>query len=162
MKVLTFLLITIFTFSVQSPVFAESRIYQTKIEYISRINYTTNNFFNIEEPYQLVEKTEINNDNSVIWLTSAFVPGLGQILMGDILRGAKFTLLFTLIAALDFILIPILAMISYGASVSGQGGFNLIAFLSSAGIITGIIVLIFSYIWNITDAYLMSKEIEDL
>lgn len=76
------------------------------------------------------DRSSVSHTPSGLWIVSIFILGLGQILMGDALRGLKFWL-FALLGGL------ILGIIFYP--------------LAS-------LAILIVYIWNIVDAYNMSQE----
>lgn len=79
------------------------------------------------------------------WLLSIIVPGLGQFLMGDMVKGIMFFLAGTIIGVISAASAVILAGLGLGAV---------------AGIIGIILPLVFLgvYLWNVYDAYMMSGQ----
>ncbi|MEK7434379.1 MAG: hypothetical protein AABZ74_14700 [Cyanobacteriota bacterium] len=104
-----------------------------------------------EAPFQIAARKSMGMDNNMIWIASIFVAGLGQILMGDLWRGLKFTLIvygtFIVGGIVTAILTGILATVSVGLAFLGP----------IIGLVVYIIGLIF-YVLNIMDAYSMSQE----
>jgi hypothetical protein len=87
------------------------------------------------------------------WALSIVIPGLGQFLMGDIVRGLLFFFAPTIIAIAAGVIGPILIG---GAAATG----NAAAAAGTAGIV-GLVLTIGAlavYIWNIVDAYFMNQE----
>lgn len=87
------------------------------------------------------------------WALSIVIPGLGQFLMGDIVRGLLFFFAPVLIAVASGILVPILVG---GAAATGNVG----AAAGTAGII-GIVLYVAAlgvYIWNVVDAYFLNQS----
>src|SRR5687768_777764 len=65
-------------------------------------------FFAKESPDMLAAKMGTGGANSMMWIASIFIAGLGQILMGDLWRGLKFLLLEVGLAVVSAVLIPII------------------------------------------------------
>lgn len=64
-------------------------------------------------------------DNNMIWIASIFIAGLGQILMGDLWRGLKFTLIVYGIGIVGSVLAGILvAVLVAGGGVGLALDFN--------------------------------------
>lgn len=101
-------------------------------------------------PFVLAANSEdlnAKNTNSSLWVASIFIPGLGQILMGDAIRGLS----FWFYAILVTVTVAIIA-ISQGAFIDFGTG-------RTAGFIAfrNILYLIV-YVWNIIDAVNMASE----
>lgn len=79
------------------------------------------------------------------WLLSIVVPGLGQFLMGDMVKGIIFFLSTTIIYTLGAVAAVILTPLGLGAVAATIG---LILPLLALGV----------YLWNIYDAYMMSGK----
>ncbi len=79
------------------------------------------------------------------WLLSIVVPGLGQFLMGDMVKGIIFFLSGTIIGILTTLAAAILTPLGLGAVV---------------GVLGIVLPLIFLgvYLWNIYDAYMMNQS----
>ena len=105
-----------------------------------------------EAPFQIAARKSMGMDNNMIWIASIFIAGLGQILMGDLWRGLKFTLIVYGIGIVGSVLAGILV-----AVLVAGGGVGL-AFLGPIiGLVVWVVALIF-YVLNIMDAYSMSQE----
>jgi archaellum component FlaF (FlaF/FlaG flagellin family) len=120
----------------------------------------------IDEKYTLINKDFfINNDtvklstsetsssNNMAWIGSIFIMGLGQIIMGDILRGLSFYLIDI---AIFFLGIIILITFSPKGSSGFPYGWGL-----NIPLISILIGWIIVYIWNIFDAYHMSQKLNE-
>ncbi|MFN4150375.1 MAG: hypothetical protein ACK4IX_05485 [Candidatus Sericytochromatia bacterium] len=92
---------------------------------------------------------------SMIWIASIFVTGLGQILMGDLWRGLK----FTLVVVGAWLVSAILGVLA--ATLAATGGVALLAIVPVIGLLVGLVVL-GVHIWNIIDAYNMSQEMSGM
>ncbi|MBC7475228.1 MAG: hypothetical protein H7263_13120 [Candidatus Sericytochromatia bacterium] len=90
--------------------------------------------------------------SSYVWLASIFIAGLGQILMGDLWRGLKFTII---VYGLGIIWSVIAGVLIGGAATSGNYG--LVSTISYVGYAV-YLVIIAAYIYNIIDSYNMSQE----
>lgn len=101
------------------------------------------------------ERQKETNTNSIAWFSSIFIAGLGQILMGDFWRGFKFTLLVYGLAIFSGPLTYFFTSILNKPGADFSAVFSLILIY---GAITVAILAI--YIWNIIDAYIMSKELD--
>lgn len=79
------------------------------------------------------------------WLLSIVVPGLGQFLMGDMVKGIIFFLSGTIIGVLSALAGTLLVSLGLGAV---------------AGVIGIVLPLVFLgvYLWNIYDAYMMNQK----
>lgn len=96
-----------------------------------------------KEKKQIIEKTLTDNPlNSWLWTTSIVIPGSGQILYGDYLRGVLFFILESL-------------AVGTGVFFISQTQNQAIA-LTSLGIFSGI------HIWNIIDSFHISQEKNEL
>lgn len=90
------------------------------------------------------------------WVLSIVIPGLGQFLMGDVMRG----ILFFAAPVLVGILISVLSVVLVGgAAATGNVG----AATGAAGIVSivalvGWLAVLAIYIWNVVDAYFMNQE----
>lgn len=92
---------------------------------------------------------------SMIWIASIFVTGLGQILMGDLWRGLK----FTLVVVGAWLVSAILGVLA--ATLAATGGVFLLGIIPVIGLLVGLVVL-GVHIWNIIDAYNMSQEMSGM
>lgn len=95
------------------------------------------------------------------FIISGFVPGLGQILMGDFWRGFKFTLATVIVPGLLYILLFTLQAIIN----TNQPQFSPIRELNPASFLIVIVteyLLVLGipiYFWNLLDAMNMSKQL---
>lgn len=89
---------------------------------------------------------------SMMWIASIFISGLGQILMGDLWRGLKFTLFVFGVPIVWGIIAGIL-----GVALATTGNVAIVGIL---GIVSMVVYLgvIAIHVWNIIDAYNMSQE----
>lgn len=105
-----------------------------------------------EAPFQIAARKG-GMDNSMIWIASIFIAGLGQILMGDLWRGLKYTFLVYGIGIAGGIVTAIL-----GTILTAAGGVSLLFLLPIISLVIWVVALIF-YVLNIMDAYSMSQEV---
>lgn len=89
---------------------------------------------------------------SMMWIASIFVSGLGQILMGDLWRGLKFTLFVFGVPIVWGILAGIL-----GVALATTGNVAIVGILGIVSMVVYLGVLAI-HVWNIIDAYNMSQE----
>lgn len=87
------------------------------------------------------------------WALSIVIPGLGQFLMGDVVRGLLFFFGPTLFAIAGSVVGGILL-----SAAAGTG--NVAAAAGTAGIVGLVLSLgaLAIYIWNVVDAYFMNQE----
>ena len=87
------------------------------------------------------------------WALSIVIPGLGQFLMGDVVKGLLFFFGPTLLVIAGGIIGPILIG---GAAATG----NAAALAGTAGIVGLVLSLgaLAIYIWNVVDAYFMNQS----
>lgn len=105
-------------------------------------------------PDMLAMKMGRGGDTSFLWIASIFIPGLGQILMGDVWRGLKFLLLTI---GLEVVWAVLAGVILAGAYANPGSGAGLIGIFGIVGIIVWVVVIAV-WIWNIIDAYSMAQE----
>ncbi|MFN8578738.1 MAG: hypothetical protein U0354_18060 [Candidatus Sericytochromatia bacterium] len=111
-----------------------------------------------DAPAMIAKRMGDGGANSMMWIASIFVTGLGQILMGDLWRGLKFIFMVVGLWAVGVILGFVGAAGAVSSVITNPG-----AAAGAAGIF-GIIGLVLSlgalaiHIWNIIDAYNMSQE----
>ncbi len=112
-------------------------------------------FFNQDSPAMIAKKMGSGGmDNSILWIASIFVTGLGQILMGDLWRGLTFTLTVVGLWVVNAVLGAVVAgmVVSNPGGVAGLAGIfgivSLVIWLAVLGV----------HIWSILDAYNMSQE----
>lgn len=87
------------------------------------------------------------------WILSIPIAGLGQFLMGDVVRGLMFFLAPIILTIAIGILVPILVG---GAAATGNVG----AVAGTAGIISMVayLAVLGIWIWNVVDAYMMNQS----
>ncbi|MEK7433650.1 MAG: hypothetical protein AABZ74_11000 [Cyanobacteriota bacterium] len=107
------------------------------------LTYLNNNipFFSIKSE-SLESENKIETHNS-LWIASIFVPSLGQILMGDTLRGLKFPLIMFLGSISIF-------LIFYRSMYDGLG--------ILIGASFSLVFILIIHIWNVIDAFILSKK----
>lgn len=110
-----------------------------------------------EAPAMIAKRMGDGGANSMMWIASIFITGLGQILMGDLWRGLKFALLGYGILLVGSILIPIIFAATAGTS-GGLGAFGLAGTISLVAYVAYLAV----HVWNIIDAYNMSQEVSGM
>lgn len=120
-------------------------------------NYLDNNYISISE-----EKTT----NPNIWIASIFIAGLGQLLMGEYLRGVLFFLSVYLIPIIVFIALVGIQMLlikpqNSDTKKSTRGEGMLVAIiLIMFDIAVPITTFLILYIYNIIDAYNMNDKLK--
>jgi len=113
---------------------------------LNLISYAETN--NIKKINNTISQDTSNKNNIEVsnnWIASIFIPGLGQMLMGEIGRG----ILFLIGTIVSFIVPNILYVMNTWTS-DRTGGFNDLLF--------GSICMLIVYIWNISDSYYLSVE----
>lgn len=105
-----------------------------------------------DAPAMMAKRMGDGGANSMLWIASIFITGLGQILMGDVWRGLRFAILAYGIIILGSILLPIIV-----GSLAGTGNAGLIGIAGIIGLVAWVAYLVV-HVWNIIDAYNMSQE----
>lgn len=105
-----------------------------------------------EAPAMIAKRMGDGGANSMMWIASIFIAGLGQILMGDLWRGLRYTLLVYGIGIVGGILSGVLSTLLITTGNAGLAGIFPII-----GLVIYIVALVF-YVFNIIDAYNMSQE----
>lgn len=126
----------------------EKNIFQEKLKPYQFVSNMENDFQS--EPWR-------SNENSLLWLTSIIIPGLGQVLMGNILRGLTFTAIITVLIFLLGISRAVNLTFFLGTIVTGNPSAHLFDFVE---IFIWISIAII-HIWNIFDAISLSKELSE-
>ena len=147
-----------FIFCNYSPVWSMENIHYEKIN----LNYHVDQslFLSMDKSFLSISES-INPCNKNDWLYSILLPGLGQIKMGDQIRGLKFSFLEA-----GMIIISLVGLIIYNLTGINQSNVNTprnpatIYFGIGASIIGAISILFlpFIHLWNILDSLSMSKE----
>jgi hypothetical protein len=149
-KFIVVLVALVYLFLNQSQVWAAAQS-EEKLEGIILIDKST--FFAKEISPDLISKGIFTNEtNSGLWVASIFITGLGQMLMGDIWRGAGFLINELLI----FVVPYAVASALFGHSFYETFAFSLYAFPQLVAVL--LLCMGIVYIWNIIDAYIMSQE----
>lgn len=117
---------------------------QKNINISQIISSDNSNIFVSEKPYQLVNIENNENKDPSLWIASIFIPGLGQMMMGDFGRGIKFTII-----AISSVLLFIYSI----TNALAPGNNTAFLFYLSP------IVLLINHIWNIIDGVSMSQDI---
>jgi hypothetical protein len=141
-------------------------LFSTVILFISQGNvWAAANNINgqTQEKYTLIDKDFFSNNetfqlsavkdypgNKIAWIASIFIMGLGQILMGDVMKGLSFYFID--------IIVFILGIIIFFISPKAASGIPYYWFYT---IILVSVTWIAVYIWNIYDAYHMSRELNE-
>lgn len=116
-------------------------------------------FFKTEESYKLAEASKLE-DKTGLWKSSFFIPGLGQMQMGDNERGLNFTFLegglFASGIALNLVFDLVEGMDKNNSS-KDTANTNFARLIPHILFFSGGIA---THIWNIYDAYFMSQEIK--
>ena len=147
-KFITVIIAFIAVFFSQSQVWASSENLKIQTEF-NNIQIDKSIFLSLDESPAIIAKRDSQGNNS-IWIASIFFVGLGQILMGDLWRGLKFTLLVYGIGIIGTVLEAVVT----GTSAGTSAGFRLASIIG----LVGYIVAIVFYVFNIIDAYKMSQE----
>ena len=147
-KFITVIIAFIAVFFSQSQVWASSENLKIQTEF-NNIQIDKSIFLSLDESPAIIAKRDSQGNNS-IWIASIFFVGLGQILMGDLWRGLKFTLLVYGIGIIGTVLEAVVT----GTSAGTSAGFRLASIIG----LVGYIVAIVFYVFNIIDAYSMSQE----
>lgn len=149
-KICTFFIIFILIINNQSGFASADANPGDEIRY--SINKTA--FFETYAPYQLVK---INESKAQMWYLSFIVPGLGQIMMGETVRGFIYLLGFIIFVPITTLLI--MSQLDYSSKIypdGSRGQFGIpVSFMWVSIGLTSII-----YIINVIDAYIFKKEIE--
>lgn len=148
-RIASIMLTLAMVFGIQSAVFAAT-------DYVEATSTTQSEVIRLAENPQLAA---LNEDLQLLnatgfggmkiepwfWLLSIVVPGLGQFLMGDMVKGIIFFLAGTIIGVVSALAGTLLVSLGLGAA---------------AGIIGIILPLVFLgvYLWNIYDAYMMNQK----
>lgn len=153
MKKFLVILMTFLTlFLTQSKVFAAVKNSDTFKESI----IIDKQVFSLNLPNNLIsEKISMNNNNSMLWTTSIFITGLGQILMGETFVGLSFLLSQALLVTLSILTISS----NSGVGSIGFSGWASSVFVTPVILIILGVLIIYLHIWNITDSYNRSQEI---
>ncbi|MFN8671734.1 MAG: hypothetical protein U0457_06560 [Candidatus Sericytochromatia bacterium] len=127
------------TLAINTPVFALEK----EVSSINNVIEKTSNIYTLNsenilisdlQPFMIAENQSVKVITPEIgWVGSIFITGLGQIIMGDFWRGAKFW---------GFIIIGAVAL----SLITGNG--------SLSGSVAGVI----GHIWSIIDAYQMAED----
>lgn len=145
-NMLVILLIFLISFCINSKAFANT-IEKPNIEVY---NVDKSVFFNDEKTYLSSEQIKTDSYNPYLLLLSIVIPGLGQMLNGDI-WGLKFPIMIAVL---------ILSAVTFSYSISsgdkdGIGSGLLIFYLVMPLTITLLLVI---YIWNLFDAYFLYEK----
>lgn len=103
-------------------------------------------------PYQMAKRMTSADMSNMMWIASIFIPGLGQILMGDLWRGLKYTLLVIGTQVVGSVVIGVIATM-----LTASGNFAVLGMMGTIGLVVSLVALVF-YVLNIMDAYNMSLE----
>lgn len=159
LKKLLIVLITFITiFLPQSQAWATVNNSEKIIKEIN-ISIDKSTFLAIDDSPALIarrERQKETNTNSIAWFSSIFIAGLGQILMGDFWRGFKFTLLVYGLAIFSGPLTYFFTSILNKPSADFSSIFTFILVYGLIGVAISAI-----YIWNLVDAYNISKELDE-
>lgn len=151
-KLLVTLIAFVTVFFTQSQVWAAATTAQTTTQAMNIAIDKSTFLASDEAPAMIAKRMGDGGASSMMWIASIFITGLGQILMGDLWRGLKFTLLGYGIIILGSVLLPIII-----GAVAGTGNLGLVSLAGTLGLVAYIAYLAV-HIWNIIDAYNMSQE----
>ena len=151
-KLLVTLIAFVTVFFTQSQVWAAATTAETTTQAMNIAIDKSTFLASDEAPAMIAKRMGDGGGSSMMWIASIFITGLGQILMGDLWRGLRFTLLGYGIIILGSVLLPIVL-----GAVAGTGNLGLISLGGTIGLIAYIAYLAV-HIWNIIDAYNMSQE----
>ena len=136
----------------QSQVWASSENLKNHTEF-SNIQIDKSVFLsNDESPAIIAKRVGDVKEQSSWWIASLFIAGLGQILMGDLWRGLK----FTLVAYGSIIVGTIIGYIAL-LGVPASDSFAQFAILIITMLVLSVAYIVFAE-WSTIDAYNMSKE----
>jgi hypothetical protein len=152
-KFLVVLVAFVTVFLTQSQVWAAVQN-ADKVQQVITIDKST--FLAKEAPDMLAMKMGSGGANSMLWIASIFITGLGQILMGDLWRG----LTFTLIVVAIWVGTAVIGGLLVSGAVAG-GGTGLLGIWGIVSLVLWIAALAV-HIWNIIDAYNMSQEMSGM
>ena len=151
-KLLVTLIAFVTVFFTQSQVWAAANHAETTTQAINVAIDKSTFLASDEAPAMMAKRMGDGGGNSMMWIASIFIAGLGQILMGDLWRGLKFTLLVYGIGIIGAVLGAVLAV--GGAAAGTTAGFGIASIIGLVGYIAAIVF----YVFNIIDAYNMSQE----
>lgn len=151
-KLLVTLIAFVTVFFTQSQVWAAATTAETTTQAMNIAIDKSTFLASDEAPAMIAKRMGDGGASSMMWIASIFITGLGQILMGDLWRGLKFTLLGYGIIILGSVLLPIII-----GAVAGTGNLGLVSLAGTLGLVAYIAYLAV-HIWNIIDAYNMSQE----
>ena len=151
-KLLVTLIAFVTVFFTQSQVWAAANHAETTTQAINVAIDKSTFLASDEAPAMMAKRMGDGGGNSMMWIASIFIAGLGQILMGDLWRGLKFTLLVYGIGIIGAVLGTVLAV--GGAAAGTTAGFGIASIIGLVGYIAAIVF----YVFNIIDAYNMSQE----
>lgn len=151
-KLLVTLIAFVTVFFTQSQVWAAATTAETTTQAMNIAIDKSTFLASDEAPAMIAKRMGDGGASSMMWIASIFITGLGQILMGDLWRGLKFTLLGYGIIILGSVLLPIVI-----GALAGTGNLGLVSLASTIGLVAYIAYLAV-HIWNIIDAYNMSQE----
>lgn len=109
-----------------------------------------------EAPAMIAKRMGDGGANSMMWIASIFITGLGQILMGDLWRGLKFALLAYGIVLVGSILVPVIV-----GAMASTGNLGMVSLAGTIGLVAWVAYLAV-HVWNIIDAYNMSQEVSGM
>lgn len=141
--------VTVFMYQSQSWAAAEKA---EKAAEIIQIQQDKLALMSDDAPFQIAARKG-GMDNNMMWIASIFIAGLGQILMGDLWRGLKFTLLAYGVGIAGSIVTAILGIV-----LTASGALAVLTILPIIGLVIWLVALVF-YVLNIMDAYSMSQEV---
>lgn len=171
-KVLSFMVFLTMMFATQTNVWAAAIHTQDQLAVQDEIIQVANpqmDLLKATEPFQMAAAKGIGGMDIQpwFWALSIVVSGLGQFLMGDILKG----ILFFLAPVILFIVLGIVgsviasAAIASAATAAATGNLSGLtgaagAAAGGAGIFTivGYVIIIGIYAWNVIDAFFMNQD----
>ncbi len=154
-KLLVTLIAFVTVFFTQSQVWAAANHAETTTQAINVAIDKSTFLASDEAPAMIAKRMGDGGANSMMWIASIFVTGLGQILMGDLWRGLKFIFIVVGAYAVNIILGVIAAGSALTGNVGATAGLAGIFGIVSLVVWIGVIAV---HVWNIIDAYNMSQE----
>jgi hypothetical protein len=113
------------------------------------LNYNNISFANPEDSSETRSEQVLNYNDNEMWYLSFFVPGLGQMVMGDFIKGYTFMCISIVFVLLMTTTIPHQVVPGFTPRGGGVEGIIMLVYL---------IFFIVIYSFNILDAYLFYQE----
>jgi len=143
-KFLISLVAFITVFFLQAQVWAASQnVEKVTQNQVQTYTIDTSSFLTDEEPIQLSRRMAVGGEAAQwLWVASAFIPGLGQLLMGDLWRGIKWFIIVAIAPILVGIVSAVLTAVLGATGLAGLAGIIGIVALVANLVALGL------YLWN--------------